>query len=604
AQDITERQNLIDRLQRSERLYKQAQSIANLGNWTLDLGTRAFTWSEEMFKIYNVKPKEKLIEEEWIKFIHPDDKEGVLHYLNECIAKKQPYDKRHRIVLRDGTIKMVHRKGELVLDHNGEPMQMVGTTQDVTKQYKIQQELEENQNFIRKVADATPSIIAAYNVHTGKYLFINDGVRKLLGYDAKEILEKGTVFFASIIHPDDLAPLMEKNNKALQQSNLPENKNNNDIIIEFTYRLRHSNGDYRWFHTYGTIFERNSKNEVESVLNISLDITGQVTAEQRVAEQEHFIQQIADASPTVLYLFDTTTNSFQYINREVYYVLGFSPDEIIEAGDQITERLYHPDDYHLLPERKHSTKKFQLQNSMMQYECRMKDKRGNWCWFLVREIVFRKEEGKVQQILGAALDISKRKQMEKELLQNSFQLEQSNASLEEFAYVASHDLKEPLRKISTFGDRLMATQSEHLNNEGKIYLRKIVEASQRMQTMINDLLSISMITGDRSFEPYNLNTILEDVMQALEFKIEQKNAIIKADPLPEANIVPSQFRQLFQNLLSNSLKFVQENVQPVINIRHSYCTPEEAEKYLPSSSACMAAANMKEPVSDWLFAKR
>ncbi|MBD0280046.1 MAG: PAS domain-containing protein, partial [Flavisolibacter sp.] len=516
---------------------------------------------------------------EWIKFIHPDDKEGVLPYLNECIAKMQPYDKRHRIVLRDGTIKMVHRKGELVLDHNGEPMQMVGTTQDVTKQYKIQQELEENQNFIRKVADATPSIIAAYNVHTGKYLFINDGVRKLLGYDAKEILEKGTVFFASIIHPDDLAPLMEKNNKALQQSNLPENKNNNDIIIEFTYRLRHSNGDYRWFHTYGTIFERNSKNEVESVLNISLDITGQVTAEQRVAEQEHFIQQIADASPTVLYLFDTTTNSFQYINREVYYVLGFSPDEIIEAGDQITERLYHPDDYHLLPERKHSTKKFQLQNSMMQYECRMKDKRGNWCWFLVREIVFRKEEGKVQQILGAALDISKRKQMEKELLQNSFQLEQSNASLEEFAYVASHDLKEPLRKISTFGDRLMATQSEHLNNEGKIYLRKIVEASQRMQTMINDLLSISMITGDRSFEPCNLNAILEDAMQALEFKIEQKNAIIKADPLPEANIVPSQFRQLFQNLLSNSLKFVQEDVQPIINIRHSYCTPEEAEKY-------------------------
>ncbi|MBD0295955.1 MAG: hypothetical protein ICV84_12260, partial [Flavisolibacter sp.] len=126
---------------------------------------------------------------------------------------------------------------------------------------------------------------------------------------------------------------------------------------------------------------------------------------------------------------------------------------------------------------------------------------------------------------------------------------------------------------------LMATQSEHLNNEGKIYLRKIVEASQRMQTMINDLLSISMITGDRSFEPCNLNAILEDAMQALEFKIEQKNAIIKADPLPKANIVPSQFRQLFQNLLSNSLKFVQEDVQPIINIRHSYCTPEEVEKY-------------------------
>jgi signal transduction histidine kinase len=134
----------------------------------------------------------------------------------------------------------------------------------------------------------------------------------------------------------------------------------------------------------------------------------------------------------------------------------------------------------------------------------------------------------------------------------------------------------------------MQTQVDRLGEDGKIYLRKIVDASQRMQIMINDLLSISMITGNRSFEPYSLQSILEDVKQTLEFKIEQKKAVVEGTNLPVANIVPSQFRQLFQNLLSNSLKFVKEDRRPVITIQCDYLLPEQttgyqlpkAEKYL------------------------
>ncbi|ANE50238.1 PAS domain-containing protein [Flavisolibacter tropicus] len=572
-QDITEQQSLIEQLRQSESLYKQAQALARIGNWSIDLTNNEVKWSEELYNIYELDKGQELSVEKWFDYLHPEDKESVSHYWQECLAQKHPYDKVHRVILPSGKVKTLHRKGEFVFDSNGTAIKLIGTTQDITDQFLIQQELKEKQTFIQKITDATPALITSYNVATDQYEFVNEGLYKLLGYDPKEAIGQGSIFFTQLIHPDDALELIQKTMAALEDANRHPDDNQ---IAEYAYRIRHKNGQYRWINTYATVFDRNSNGQVERILRISLDITEHAIAREKIEEQELFIKQVADASPTILYLFDTTTNTFSYINHEVYYVLGFTPEEILEMGAEAITALYHPEDLHLLPERRQSEKKFQHTNSMMQYECRLRSKTGEWCWMVVREVVFKRNDAnRPVQVLGAALDISKRKEMERSLLQNTYQLQQSNASLEEFAYVASHDLKEPLRKISTFGDRLVNTQQDRLSDDGKIYLKKIIDASQRMQTMINDLLSISMITGNHSFQPYSLQAIVEEVKQTLEYKVEKENAIIDATGLPEANIIPSQFRQLFQNLLSNSLKFTREGVQPHIQITWAYIRPEE-----------------------------
>ena len=538
------------------------------------------TWSDELFRIYGLEPHSiQLSRENFIDLIHPEDRKTIQELLAQVTTDAHPFELYHRNQWKDGTIRMLHVKGEVLLDEKKNAIGIFGTTQDVTEQQSIEQQLRENQNFIQKIADATPSIIASYNVNTGKYRFVSKGLEQLLGYKPEQVMEEGVSFFAGLLHPEDIALIMEKNKNALEAANTYGEKENS-TIVEFKYRMRHKNGNYRWFHTFGTIFDRNADGKVENVLNISIDITERMEAEEKILEQEYFIKHIADASPTVLYLVDVKSGCVLYINKEIDSVLGYVPEEIIAFGNQAIPELYHPADAAKMKDRLHEYNDPEHPKSLFQFECRMKHKNGEWRWLLIREIVFKRTvDGRISEVLGAALDITERREMEGKLFHQTIELQQSNKSLEEYAYVASHDLKEPLRKISTFGDRLFSTHHTALDSEGRTYLEKIISSSKRMQQMINDLLSVSMITGNKEFELFSLKTILDDVIQTLDYKIDENKAVIESDGLPQAYIVPSQFRQLFQNLLSNSLKFIRPEVVPLITVTHKYASPAEVRSY-------------------------
>ena len=153
------------------------------------------------------------------------------------------------------------------------------------------------------------------------------------------------------------------------------------------------------------------------------------------------------------------------------------------------------------------------------------------------------------------------KRTAQQLTQNITALEQTNRELEEYAYAASHDLQEPLRKIKTFGMFLKDTQYNRLDEKGQQQLDKIVQATERMTMLIKDLLSFSGLkTKDHEFEPVDLNEILENVLQDLEVMISQNHAIITHEKLPELYAIPVQMNQLFYNLVNNSLKFAKADL--------------------------------------------
>ena len=444
-QDITEKQTLLEQLQHSDALYKQAQAISRTGNWSWELATRKMEWSDELYHIYELTPGTVTESILTASFNHPDDRAMIAEVIKRAIETLEPFDFHYRIVLKSGKTKILHAMGTTERQPGSNGYKMVGTLQDVTEQKTAEKQLKEYKEFIEKITDVTPCIITTYNIHTGKYSFVNDEIEKKLGYTASQLLTEGVAFAATLIHPDDVAQVTAQNQAALAMAD-EKGDAANEPVMEFKYRLRNKAGEYRWFHTYGTVFERNEKGKVESVLNVSVDISMQEAAQQ-------------------------------------------------------------------------------------------------------------------------ALQL------------NNIQLQQSNTSLEEYAYVASHDLKEPLRKIATFADRILATQYDLLSADGKVYLEKIIDASRRMQKLISDLLSVSTILGNKAFEPYDLNDALYDTLQQLDQKIEEKKAVITCAPLPMATVVPQQFRQLFLNLVNNALKFSRPDEPLQLQIKWQYLDAKDAEQY-------------------------
>ena len=161
----------------------------------------------------------------------------------------------------------------------------------------------------------------------------------------------------------------------------------------------------------------------------------------------------------------------------------------------------------------------------------------------------------------------KLKETTEQLAEQNRELERMNQELTSFAYVSSHDLQEPLRKIQTFITRIAETEVGTLSERGKDYFNRIQNAAGRMQTLIDDLLTYSRTnTDERKIERTDLNIILDEVKMDLREKLEEKSASVKAEKLPTLDIVAFQFRQLFVNLIGNSLKFSKTGVKPLIEI--------------------------------------
>ena len=199
-------------------------------------------------------------------------------------------------------------------------------------------------------------------------------------------------------------------------------------------------------------------------------------------------------------------------------------------------------------------------------------------FLLVRDLTQRKLAGERLQEAHDQLE-TRVKDRTVELADANTELQRSNRELQDFAFVASHDLQEPLRKIQAFGDRLNTRHGSEMNDEARDYLHRMQNAAGRMHRLINDLLTFSRVTTKaRPFEPTDLNEATRDVLSDLEVRIQETGGRVEVSDLPTIDADPLQIRQLLQNLIGNAVKFHRPDAPPIIKIDGQVLKDRENEK--------------------------
>jgi PAS domain S-box-containing protein len=313
-------------------------------------------------------------------------------------------------------------------------------------------------------------------------------------------------------------------------------------------------------------------------LRSNADLEKEIAERKKAEENLKISNQQLNAAQEIAKLghwqWDVTANKVLW-SDELYKIFGIAP------GRDITYEKYleilHPEDREFVNSAVQSAL---TEKKYPSFTHRISLPDGTEKVLQARGDVLTNENGEVVRMIGTAQDVTDIQKAQQQLVERTHALETTNAELQRFAYVASHDLQEPLRKIMTFASLLDKELNGNVNDKGRMYMEKIVQSSGRMQRLIDDILTFSSLRVIReAFQPTDLNTVLKQVLSDMEVRIENSGATIRANALPIIDAIPSQMGQLFQNLVSNAIKFRKDGVPPVVTITHRIVDEDEVKNY-------------------------
>lgn len=474
----------------------------------------------------------------------------------------------------DGSMRVITPYQQPITNPAGEIEGVINVIMDVTQQKKSERALHESESRYEQLMQGLPA--AVYTCNTEGYIqLFNRAAENLWGRKPRVGIDKWNNLL-KLFHTDGTPmPLHESPMEKALKGEVSE-ENETEIIV------KREDGTERIMIPHLQTL-RDSSGKICGAVNMMLDITEEKRAKQKIEDSQQKLSIAIEAAQLGTWELNLKTKAVQY-SRQYLEILGFK--DVLKLDHSKLLELIHPDDLEL----RNQKMKEGMETGSINYELRIRKPDQSIHWIKAQGKVIYDEEGKPDRMLGTIHDVTDRKLVEEELekrvrerteeLQHAnLKLERSNHELEQYAYIASHDLQEPLRKISTYSGILYQQLVQKYDKPAAAVLQKVISSAERMSNLIYDLLNFSRFAKpDSTLESTDLNVIIKDIISDFELAIEQKKARIEVENLPVIQAVPLQMNQLFYNLLNNALKFYRKDIAPKIIIKAKQLDPIEVRK--------------------------
>ena len=551
AQDITERKRAEEVLRESEERYRGLFENSIEGVFTADI-TNHFTSVNKALEEITGYSQEEFSGMNYREFVSPEVAEVLFQQYTRLFKTGEPirnlvYD----LVRKNGERRWVEGYVNLIKKEN-EVAGFQGTIRDITERKRTEEKLAKAAAIIDAMVDG----ITITDMQ-GRMVNINRAATVQTGYEEKDVIGK-TPTELFIVGKDQ--PKFYENLEAML-SGKP--------IEDTEYLLRRKDGTELPVSINLSVL-RDSEGNPDKIVAVHRDITESKRAEEALGESEERFRGLFENSIEGVFTADLATH-FTSVNMAMEEISGCSQEELIGMSYR---KLTSPEATEFIFEQYNKLFRTGVPLRNLAYELIRKNGERRLLEGFVNVI---RKGNKIVGFQGTIRDITEHKRAEeerealyKDLKETARKLEHSNKELQDFAYIASHDLREPLRKISSFGTLLQDSLEGKLDEDQQENFEFMIEGAKRMQTMIDDLLTYSRLTTRaKPPERVDLNEVMKD-LRSLELATrldETKGIIHVPEPLPSIQGDPSQMHQLLQNLIGNGLKFHQEGIPPEITVR-------------------------------------
>jgi PAS domain S-box-containing protein len=539
ALDVTDRTQAEERSRQQWHLFDTALSNTSDHNYIFDLQGRFLYANRSLLTMWD-RPLNEAIGKSLLEMGYPPHlAERFEGQIQQVIETKQPL-RDNAFVSRIGRDRHYEYIFVPVLSDDGTVEAVAGSTRDVTDQKLAEKQLRLASERLEAALNAAEMGIWTWDIPEDRVIGDSNMLR-LFGL-AEAAASEGVPIasYLKAVHCDDLAAVSQALVKTLAEGGRYE--------TEFRLSV---GGSLRWVVAQGRV-KADGANQPQSLNGVVLDITERRQAEQRLRESESRFRQLIDSMPQLVW--SAAADGYHDLyNKQWFSYSGLSYEEAAGEGSAII----HPDDLAAATERwRHSLATGEPYE--IEYRCRRYD--GEYRWFLGRAAPMLDDMGRVIRWLGTSTDIHEQKENERKL-------RQAHAELEEFSYVASHDLQEPLRMVNIYTQLLLKNMGA-LDEVREQYATYVRQGVKRMDLLLQDLLTFSRVVHMEDAEggTADLGLVLEDALSVLRSRIDESGAAIVRGALPCVRGDADQLTHVFQNILSNALKYSRKDPRPEIKI--------------------------------------